>query len=76
MLNCPTSLTYSATHSHKRFEKASKIFGVTILKRIIGFALFLLGANRREIADFLNIPLWYFSLFLNSNGKVRPPRFR
>ena len=75
MLNCPTSLTYSATHSHKRFEKASKIFGVTILKRIIGFALFLLGANRREIADFLNIPYGTFLSFLTRMEKFGLPAF-
>ena len=74
MLNCPTSLTYSATHSHKRFEKASKIFGVTILKRIIGFALFTRSESSGN-CRFFEYSLWYFSLFLNSNEKFGLPAF-
>ena len=56
MLNCPSNLGYSATFSAKRLKKASDIFGENTVKRIIGFALFILGANREEIAGYLKIP--------------------
>jgi len=64
MLNCPSNLEYSATYSSKRLEKAYNIFGANTVKRIIGFALFLLGANREEIARYLEVTFGTFLSFL------------
>ena len=64
MLNCPSTLEYSATFSAKRLKKAYDIFGANTVKRIIGFALFLLGANREDIASYLKVPFGTFLSFL------------
>jgi len=64
MLNCPYSLTFSRTYSHKRLEKAYKILGASLVNRIIGFALFLLGAKREDIAQYLSLPFGTFLSFL------------
>ena len=64
MLNCPYSLAFSSTHSLKRLEKADKILGKSLVNRIIGFALFLLGAKREDIAQYLSLPFGTFLSFL------------
>lgn len=64
MLNCPSTLAFSATYSAKRLKKAYNLFGVSAVKRIIGFALFLLGANREDIARYLEVPFGTFLSFL------------
>lgn len=68
MTNYLNDLTFSTTHSHKRLAKAYQIFGRSILDRIIGFVLFLLGAKRQDIAKLLNIPVGtFFSLLTRIN---------
>lgn len=64
MPNCPVGLTFSQTHSRKRFEKAYETFGVNTINRIVGFVFFLLGAKREDIAKHLQIPLGTFLSFL------------
>ena len=64
MSNYPINLNFSKTHSNKRLEKAYKSFGVNVIKRIIGFSLFLLGAKREDIALYLQMPIGTFLSFL------------
>ena len=65
MLNCLKDLSFSETHAQKRFAAASRIFGEKVVRRIVGFALFLLGAKREEIANSLDMPMGTFLAFLN-----------
>ncbi len=60
MSNCPIDLKLSKTNSSKRIEKAYESLGVKIVSRIIGFTLFLLGAKREDIAQYLQIPMGTF----------------
>ncbi len=75
MLNCPSTLAFSANYSAKRLKKAYNLFGVSTVKRIIGFALFLLGANREDIARYLEVPLGTFLSFLTRIEKYGLPAF-
>ena len=65
MANCLNELSFSETHSRKRFAKAYRVFGRAVVHRIVGFALFLLGAKREDIAQALSLPLGTFFSFLN-----------
>lgn len=47
----------SVQRSKSRIEKANHILGPGVVLRILGFALYLLGANRTELARFLDMPL-------------------
>jgi len=69
MLNCPYTLTFSTTFRTKRLEKAYSILGINVVKRIIGFVLFLLGANREDIAQYLEVPFGTFLSFLTRVDK-------
>ena len=60
MLNCPLTLTFSPTFRAKRLKKACDLLGTAVVKRLVGFALFLLGANREDIARFLSMPFGTF----------------
>ena len=64
MLNCPYTLAFSTTFRTKRLEKAYSILGINVVKRIIGFVLFLLGAKREDIAQYLDVPFGTFLSFL------------
>ena len=55
MLNCQ-SLKFSSELSEQRIALANRILGAKVVKRIIVFALYLLGARRRHIAELLKIP--------------------
>ena len=55
MINCQ-SLEFSPEFSKQRFEQAKRIFGTSVLMRILCFALYLLGAKRSKIASALEIP--------------------
>jgi len=57
MINCLPELDYSATKSEKRLSHAYAILGINLVNKIIAYTLFLLGGNRQDIADYLNIPL-------------------
>jgi hypothetical protein len=65
MMNCLNELSFSETHSRKRLAKAHRVFGRAVVHRIVGFALFLLGARREDIAQALSLPLGTFFSFLN-----------
>ena len=64
MLNYQISMKFSNTHSKKRIEKAYHILGENIANKIIGFGLFLLGAKREDIAQYLKMPFGTFLSFL------------
>ena len=57
MSYCPSSLVFSEVHSDHRVKAASKTLGEGVVKRVLGFALFLMGARREDIARHLSIPL-------------------
>ena len=64
MINYPDNLRASHAHAASRQKRAEKILGKAVVKRIIGFALFLLGANREEISKRTGIKLNTFFSFL------------
>ena len=49
-------LGFHSELSGKRIGKANKILGEKVVKRILAFALFLLGSHRRATAELLNMP--------------------
>ncbi len=55
MLDC-RNLDFSPKLSAARIEAANAVFGEPVLRRIVAFALFILGANRAWIADALGMP--------------------
>ncbi len=62
MINCH-QLSFSIHYSKKRIVIANKVIGSIIVKRIIAFALYLLGASRNAIAEILNLPYDTFKSF-------------
>jgi hypothetical protein len=54
---CPSSLAFSEVHSANRIEAATEKLGGTVIKRVLAFALYLLGARREDIARHLSIPV-------------------
>lgn len=60
MLNCPLSLAFSPTFREKRLKKACDLLGSAVVKRLVGFVLFLLGANREDVARFIHMPFGTF----------------
>lgn len=57
MSYCPSELTFSTAHSDKRIQATSGTLGDGVVKRVLAFALFLMGAKRQDIARHLSIPL-------------------
>jgi hypothetical protein len=57
MSYCPPSVTFSEIHSDKRVQAASRALGEAVIKRLLAFALFLMGARREDISRHLTIPL-------------------
>lgn len=49
-------LNFRQELADRRLEKATAVFGKKITLRIVAFAMFLLGATRSSIAEFLDIP--------------------
>ena len=49
-------LSFDAKLSEQRMEKAVSVLGTQIVKRLIGFALYLMGVNRSAVARKLGIP--------------------
>jgi hypothetical protein len=62
MIDCH-QLSFSIRYSEKRTAIANKVIGTTTVKRIIAFALYLLGASRNAIAEILNLPYDTFKSF-------------
>lgn len=49
-------INFNPALSQDRINKASKIFGAAVIRRIICFSLFLLGATRVSIAKLIEMP--------------------
>ena len=69
MLYCPFHLTFSKAHSESRVEKASQTLGHAMVRRILAFALFLMGARREDIARHLSMPLGTLFSLLTRIGR-------
>jgi hypothetical protein len=50
------NLAFSPKQSQKRIEKALRVLPSIVLKKILFFALYLLGARLKTIASFVDIP--------------------
>lgn len=53
--NC-ANVNFSPTKAQKRIKKANALLGKNVVRWIIGFALFLLGAKRKAVSELLGIP--------------------
>jgi hypothetical protein len=56
MLNYQEYPRFSLHRSRQRLEKANRILGQPMVRRILAFALYLLGANVQSLAGFLKVP--------------------
>ena len=54
-MNCQ-DLVFSPKQSQKRIDRALKVLPAKVLKRILCFSLFLLGAKRKAIASLMEMP--------------------
>ena len=50
------NLTFDTTLSKKRINRATTIFGITVIRRILCFSLYLLGITRTSIATLIEMP--------------------
>jgi len=67
------NLTFSQRLSDKRITQANDLLGVKVIQKLIGYALFLLGATRSRISSSLNMaPGSVRSLILSVNRKGLP----
>jgi transposase len=64
-----SGVTFSAKTSSNRINKATALFGETMIKRIIVIALFLLGANRQQISEAVGMPIGTLFTFLTRFNK-------
>ncbi len=55
MLDCQ-GLNFSAKLAATRMAAAQAVLGSRIIKRVLAFSLYVLGVNRAQIADVLDIP--------------------
>ena len=53
--NC-ANVNFSPAKAEKRIRKANELLGKNVVRWIIGFAMFLLGAKRKDVSDFLGTP--------------------
>ena len=51
------NLTFDTTLSKKRINRATNIFGITVIRRILCFSLYLLGITRTSIATLIEMPV-------------------
>ena len=65
MINYPSDIAFVEIHAEKRIQKAQSLLGVSVVNRILAFALFLFGAKRKDIAQYLKMPFGTFLSFLN-----------
>ncbi|RZB36570.1 MAG: hypothetical protein SRB2_02066 [Desulfobacteraceae bacterium Eth-SRB2] len=56
LIHCQ-NLNFSARLSENRIDQAQKAFGTSVVQRILCFALYLLGVNRKAVSQLLSIPL-------------------
>lgn len=74
---CPSRLKESsAVKAASRQQAAEKVLGKAVVSRIIGFALFLLGYARSDIADITGTDLNTFLSFLTRMSKFGLDGFR
>ena len=67
------NLTFSQKLRDKRIAQAQSLLGSKVIQKLIGYALFLLGATRSNISSYLNIaPGSVRSLILSVNRKGLP----
>lgn len=57
MLDCRDLPPLSYERSQKRLERATSVLGAKVVKRLLSFSLYLLGANRDALAGCLGIRL-------------------
>ena len=50
------NVNFSPAKAEKRIRKANELLGKNVVRWIIGFALFLLGAKRKAVSNLLGIP--------------------
>jgi hypothetical protein len=55
IINCQ-ALSFSEKLSKDRIDRALVAFGASVIRRILCFALYLLGLNRRDIGKSLDLP--------------------
>lgn len=75
MLNYENNPQFSLWHSKKRMEKANSIFGSSIVAGILAFSLYLMGANRKALAQFLKMPLDTLKSFIKRAYEHGLPAF-
>jgi hypothetical protein len=61
--NC-TNVNFSLAKAEKRISKANELLGKNVVRWIIGFALFLLGAKRKAVSDLLGTPYETLNSFI------------
>ena len=76
MIHCPGRFNWSPEKAAQRQTKATLILGKIIVSRIIGFAFFLLGADRKETANHVGISFNTFLSFLTRMNKLGIDGFR
>ena len=64
MSNCLEDIRFSQHVANKRLQYACELLGTNIVNRIIGFALFLLGGDRKGIANYLGFSYSTYLSFL------------
>ena len=67
--DCLPRLSYSSIHRSNRLSKARNMLGATVVNRLIAFVLFLFGANRKDIAGYLETPFDTVLSFLTRINK-------
>lgn len=55
LIDCQ-NLRFSSKLSENRINQAQQFLGATVVQRVLCFALYLLGVNRKAIAQLLSIP--------------------
>lgn len=61
--NCG-NVNFSPAKAEKRISKANDLLGKNVVRWIIGFALFLLGAKRKAVSDLLGTPYETLNSFI------------
>jgi transposase len=56
MLTCQNLPELSAQRSKQRLEVANRALGSALVRRLLAFALYLLGASRRSLSELLGLP--------------------
>lgn len=64
-----TNINFSPVKARKRITMANNLLGKYVVRWIIGFALFLLGAKRKVVSDLLGIPYETLNSFIRRTWK-------